>query len=82
MCAKCAPEVARDCRFPARLSAGTHPVAVEAVDIAALAASLGVCHADITVLGNQLPRAICQWHASGDRQIIRIHPQFVMRARF
>lgn len=52
------------------------------MDIAALAASLGVCHADITVLGNQLPRAICQRHASGDRQIIRIHPQFVMRARF
>lgn len=54
----------------------------EAVDVCALAASLGVCRADITVLGNQPPRAICRRHTAGDRQIIRFHAQFALRAHF
>jgi len=54
----------------------------EAIDVAMLAASLGVCRADITVLGNRPPRAVCQRYTADDRQIIRLHAQFALRARF
>lgn len=54
----------------------------EAIDVATLAASLGVCRADVTVLGNRPPRAICHRYAIGRRQVILLQAQFAVRTCF